>query len=525
MSTRRPVGFRSQLFFTVTFILAIVVVASTTVTFLVTRAQAYQSVGDLARAQLGQYTRLGVFAAIVGPENKNAVDRFFDEMNGQQALVAVELRGSSGGSLGQWGSEKSALKACGFDRGAGIATHPEVVRRNGYWCAIGPIRQSARDNQHSLQRADSVIGELRLVDSVAETRRVVRRLAAWTFGAGLCVLWVGFLLAWRGVRRLTDPLDQLAEVMRQIREGRSKVRARLKGPAEVVAIATVFNELLARLEREAETLEMQVEERTKELRAASETARNAVRYKSVFMATVTHEMRTPLHIINSHAVDAISELEFVEQANTPRRHMAVILRQADELLQRVNQILELARAESQTGVVETQAIDLSAFTADMRERSAPLAQEHGNVLQMECDPLTIESDRDKLWVILSNLVTNACKFTRAGMVQVEIRVREEMLDLSVRDTGVGITRERQATLWHEFTQVEKRQGRGAGFGLGLAIVKRLTDVLRGQVELTSEPGKGTFVRIRVPVGCPTDRAQEEDGARVPRLPATHRSPQ
>ncbi|MHA4801724.1 sensor histidine kinase, partial [Enterococcus faecium] len=89
-----------------------------------------------------------------------------------------------------------------------------------------------------------------------------------------------------------------------------------------------------------------------------------------------------------------------------------------------------------------------------------LAQEHGNVLQMECDPLTIESDRDKLWVILSNLVTNACKFTRAGMVQVEIRVREEMLDLSVRDTGVGITRERQATFWHEFTQVEKRQGRG-----------------------------------------------------------------
>ncbi|WP_457825450.1 HAMP domain-containing protein, partial [Staphylococcus aureus] len=78
------------------------------------------------------------------------------------------------------------------------------------------------------------------------------------------------------MRRLTDPLDQLAEVMRQIREGRSKVRARLKGPAEVVAIATVFNELLARLEREAETLEMQVEERTKELRAASETARNAV---------------------------------------------------------------------------------------------------------------------------------------------------------------------------------------------------------------------------------------------------------
>ena len=499
MRTRRPVGFRSQLFFTVTLILAIVVVASTTVTFLVTRAQAYQSVGDLIRAQLGQYTRLGVFAAIVGPENKEAVEKFFDEMNGQQALVAVELRGSSGRSLGQWGSEKSALAECGFDRAADLATQSKVERRNGYWCAIGPIRQSPRDNKHGPPQPDSVIGELRIVDSVAETRRAVRRLAAWTFGAGLCVLWAGFLLAWRGVRRLTDPLDQLAEVMRQVREGQSKVRAQLKGPAEVVAIAAVFNELVTRVESEAQRLEMEVEERTKELRTASETARNAVRYKSVVMAAVTHEMRTPLHIINSHAVDAIGELEFVEQADTSRRHMAVILKQADELLQRVNQILELARAESETGVVDVQAIDLNEFTAEMHERSAPLAREHGNELQIECDPLTIQGDRDKLWVILSNLVTNACKFTQAGLVQVEIRAGDQVLDLSVRDTGVGITRERQDSLWHEFTPVEKRQGRGAGFGLGMAIVKRLTEVLRGQIELISEPGKGTFVRVRVPL--------------------------
>jgi len=253
------------------------------------------------------------------------------------------------------------------------------------------------------------------------------------------------------------------------------------------------------VESEAQRLEMEVEERTKELRTASETARNAVRYKSVVMAAVTHEMRTPLHIINSHAVDAIGELEFVEQADTSRRHMAVILKQADELLQRVNQILELARAESETGVVDVQAIDLNEFTAEMHERSAPLAREHGNELQIECDPLTIQGDRDKLWVILSNLVTNACKFTQAGLVQVEIRAGDQVLDLSVRDTGVGITRERQDSLWHEFTPVEKRQGRGAGFGLGLAIVKRLTEVLHGQIDLISEPGKGTFVRVRVPL--------------------------
>jgi signal transduction histidine kinase len=323
---------------------------------------------------------------------------------------------------------------------------------------------------------------------------------------------VGIFLAWRGVKRLTDPLDHLAEVMRQLKEGRAKVRAELKGPAEVVAIASVFNELLTHVETEALTLEREVEARTRELRSASEMARAAVRYKSVFMATVTHEMRTPLHVIRTHALDVMSELEFVEQADTARLHIVVILKQADELLQRVNQILELARAESETGAIEVQAIDLAVFTADMRERSAPLAREHGNALELECDPLTVVSDRDKLWVILSNLVTNACKFTRDGQVAVEIRVKDQVLDLSVRDTGPGITREIQDRLGQEFTQVERRDGRTAGFGLGLAIVKRLTEVLRGKVELTSEPGSGTSVRVSVPLGNPVDLTKREPHA-------------
>jgi signal transduction histidine kinase len=480
-------------------ILTIVIVASTAVTFLVTRAQAYQSVGDIARAQVGQYTRLGVFAAIVGPENKEAVDKFFDEMTGQQALVAVELRGSSGHSLGKWGGEIGALEACGFGQKNAITTRLEVVRRNGYWCAVGPIRQSATDKVRGERRVDSIIGELRLVDSVSETRRAVKRLAEWNIGAGLCVLGAGILLAWRGVKRLTDPLDNLAQVMRQTKEGRAKVRAELRGPKEVVAIASVFNELWTRVEEEALKLENEVEARTRELRAASETARAAARYKSVFMATVTHEMRTPLHVIGAHAMDVLGELEFIAQSDAPRSHVAVILKQAEELLQRVNQILELARAESTTGAVEMQEIDLIVFAADMRERSTPLANEHGNILEIECDPLIVLSDRDKLWVILSNLTTNACKFTRGGLIQVSIRVQDQRLELSVRDNGPGISRELQDGLWHEFTQVERGNGRSAGFGLGLAIVKRLVEILRGQVELTSQPRNGTIVRVTVPL--------------------------
>ena len=220
MENNTSSGFRTQLFLTVALILAVVVVASTTVTFAVTRAQAYRSVGDLARAQLGQYTRLAVFPAIVGEENKAAVDRFFDETTGQQAIVAVELRTSSGKSWRKLGSDEAGISACGFESHKAIVVTQQVVRRDGYWCAVGPIRQGARDNPRRAGATDSVIGELRIVDSVADTRLVVNRLAAWNFGAGLSVLVIGVLLAWRGVRRLTDPLARLAEVMRQLKAGK-----------------------------------------------------------------------------------------------------------------------------------------------------------------------------------------------------------------------------------------------------------------------------------------------------------------
>jgi signal transduction histidine kinase len=506
-----PAGFRSQLFLTITSILAAVIIASTTITFLVTRAQSFQAVGDLARAQVGQYTRRAVFAAIVGPEDASTVARLFNEMTEQQALVAVELRVSSGRSLGVGGSERSALSACGFDRTTQIAARLEVVRRGGYWCAVAPIRQSTKDNRPGARPVDSVLGELRIADSLAETQRTVRQLAVWTFGAGLCVLMLGILVAWRSARRLTDPLDQLAEVMRNINKGTAGVRAPLQGPREVVTIATVFNELLGGKEQEALTLENQVDARTRELRTAWEAARAAERYRDVLTsAALTHEMRTPLHVIVAHALDVLGELEFLAGAASSRDHMEVIVKAANELLWRLNQFLELARAEATTGDLELRPVDLGSFAADVRERSVPLAKEHGNSLELECDSLTVVGDRDKLWVILSNLITNACKFTRNGTVRVAIRVRDRSLQFSVSDTGRGITQDLQKRVWREFTRGESVESPAAGFGLGLAIVARLTELLRGTVTLTSEPGLGTSVCVSVPVDVQMSAREKMD---------------
>lgn len=518
-------GFRLQLFLTVASILVVVIAASTTVTLLVTRAQAYHAGGDLARAQVDQYTRRGVFAAIVGPENATAVHDLLSEITAQQAVVAVELRDASGRSLGRAGTEMKALRECGFDVRRDVATHIGLTRRGVYWCAVGPIRPRAEDNVRGVRRAGSVVGELRIADSTVATRLMVRELAAWHFGAGMLVLAVGIYLAWRGVRRLTDPLDHLAEVMRQLREGRAKVRAALRGPKEVVTIAAVFNDLLGRVEEEAATLESQVEARTRELRSAWETARAAERYKSVFMSGVTHEMRTPLHVISAHAADVMGELEFLENTGDARSHIGVILKESSELLGRLNQILELARAEATTGAVEPQRIELPVFAEDVRERSLPFAREHGNELQLSCDPVAVVCDRDKLWVIVSNLVTNACKFTRRGIVQIGIRVKGCQLELVVSDTGRGIAKESQQRLWKEFTQADRGEGRAAGFGLGLAIVKRLTEVLQGTVELSSEPGVGTTVRVIIPVDVSPVGLQATEVVEDGTLLAHQRSPQ
>lgn len=166
------------------------------------------------------------------------------------------------------------------------------------------------------------------------------------------------------LRRLTEPLNSLADVMRRIQHGGTRVRADVAGPAETREIGRVFNALLERLDQHQAVLESEVLMRTQELRAARDLALTADRYKSAFLAAMSHEMRTPLQSIIGYTQESEKKLKFLEGDADPMildtlaEYFGIVLHASDELLYRINQVLELAALEAGKRDVVLEWIDL-----------------------------------------------------------------------------------------------------------------------------------------------------------------------
>src|SRR3569833_2947163 len=134
--------------------------------------------------------------------------------------------------------------------------------------------------------------------------------------------------------------------MRRFSAGARSARAPDSGPREVRTIARVYNGMIDRQEQQARILEETVERRTRELREATHAAQEAERYKSTFMARISHDMRTPLHVIEARAAEVLQELEFWKDGARARMHAEIIVQEVAELALRVTQVLERMRGDS-----------------------------------------------------------------------------------------------------------------------------------------------------------------------------------
>jgi len=137
---------------------------------------------------------------------------------------------------------------------------------------------------------------------------------------------------------------------------------------------------------------------------------------------------------------------------------------------------------------------------------APLVERNGNRLQVACadDVRAMQADLTKVRQMLFNLLSNACKFTRAGTVTLGVTREDQVLVFRVSDTGVGMTSEQLGRLFQAFSQAEASTARRyGGTGLGLAITKRFCEMMGGEIRVESTPGKGSAFTIRLPVVVPT----------------------
>jgi len=246
-----------------------------------------------------------------------------------------------------------------------------------------------------------------------------------------------------------------------------------------------------------------VSERTRarvELMKARDSAEAANRAKSVFLANMSHEIRTPMNSI----LGFTGILLEMEQNHEKREMLEIISRSGKNLLNLINDILDFSKIEA--GKVELEKINfsLSHLLQEIRNLFLIKANEKNISLHLDMDPALpayVFGDEHKINQIIMNLVSNAVKFTRKGTITITCRYDSGITVVSVKDTGIGISREKQKIVFSAFKQGDISTTREfGGTGLGLAITKKLVEKMGGEIAVKSEPDKGTefIVRLSLP---------------------------
>ncbi len=232
-----------------------------------------------------------------------------------------------------------------------------------------------------------------------------------------------------------------------------------------------------------------------ELERQRERLEEANALKNAFIATLSHEFRTPLTSIFGYL--HLLERRLVGDAST-QHSLRAIRRGATHLFGLAENLLEYGRSESGRSRLNPMRMEARQLADDLRVMFAPLAQEEGLALEIdfEAAPQPLIHDEVRVRQIMINLISNAIRYTPRGSVRASIRWDGAALTLSVVDTGIGIPPELKSAVFKPFNAGAQQGSKGAG--LGLSIVKRLVDQMHGSIQLESVPGEGTRFFVSLP---------------------------
>ena len=262
----------------------------------------------------------------------------------------------------------------------------------------------------------------------------------------------------------------------------------------VMALYGELSEELEQTNRGVVALYAELDEKSEQLRAASES-------KNRFWANVSHELRTPLNSViglTRLLADPVGSLD-----SEQLYQVGLIRSSTGTLLTLVNDLLDVAKAESGRFIIDPAEVSLPALLATLRGLTKPMAEGKpvDVVVSAEGAPATVLTDETALTAILRNLLSNAIKYTDSGEVRLTVRTVPGRVEIQVSDTGTGIPAGQLERVFEEFYQVPG--ARRGGTGLGLPYARRLAGLLDGELTLTSEAGQGTTAVLSLPHGTPS----------------------
>lgn len=292
--------------------------------------------------------------------------------------------------------------------------------------------------------------------------------------AGILFLSISIYIGTHLVKKLTKPLLEIKAAARKVSLGDYSARVYSPTNDEIGQLASAFNQMASSLQRE--------DERTKE-----------------FLASISHELRTPISYINGYSEALLTGI--VKSEEEQKKYLALIMRESMRMNRLVGDLLDLSRLDMEDCQIIKTPLPLAQLIEDALEKYVIAAKEKNLYLHFDLDPdIIIEGDEGRIEQVLQNLMDNALRYTEEGGITVTLKKHPDGCVMEIQDTGIGIPEEDLPHIKERFFRVNKARTRtDGGTGLGLAICDKIVRLHGGQMQIDSEYGKGTTVRVILPV--------------------------
>lgn len=346
---------------------------------------------------------------------------------------------------------------------------------------------------------------------------IKRKAFIITFG----IILLGIILTIILIRFVTEPLRKLMDATKIVAQGNLDYHVAISRKDEIGVLGQSFNQMTNELKKSREEienwnkeLEAKVNERTKELsekhkelkkysddlKKAYEELQTLDKAKDDFLALVSHELRTPLSSIVAYTEVLLDDM--AESKEEEKNYLEIIKSESGRLTRLINNVLDLSKMEAGRMPFEFKYVELNKLVNASIKGLAGAASKRKHKLINNLENLSIEvlADEDKIIEVLSNILSNAIKFTRdGGTISISGKVKNNKAEIAISDTGIGIRKEDFEKVFDKFQQIEDVNHHSEGTGLGMPISKLIVENHKGNIWFESVAGKGTTFYFTLPV--------------------------
>ena len=493
-------------------VLAVVLTVYSTRSRLADLDDALSARGRAVARQLAAASEYAVFSG-----NRDALQQITSAVLSEDDIAGISIVNNVGETLARSGMLDGQLPPLP----SSPANGPTRLVKGPTLRLIEPIRPSRLELDDGFaaitpgvaaQLGEEPLGSVVVEISLRRLQRQRDDLLLTSAGSVLLVMIGSILLATRLSRGVSVPIRQVAETVTRIGQGQLNERVPVLGGGSLATLAEGVNEMAARLAGAHDELVRKVEEATSEMRVRKEEAERANLAKSRFLAAASHDLRQPMHALGLF----VSELAQHTHAPESRRLVQRIAASAEAMDNLLDSLLDISKLDAGVLQPNPRPFALQPVLERIAAEQRPAAEERELRLKARPTPCWAFTDPVLFERIITNLVSNAIRYTASGSILIACRKRGDKVRIEVRDSGVGIPKESQEIIFQEFIQLDNAErARVKGLGLGLAIVRRLAVLLGHHLELKSALGRGSVFAIETQSAAPEHNAELSDHARTP----------